>query len=389
MKLYHQTGHNEIWNIESYQKKAGQGLIFSPVNLIATKLENLDLLLKSSSFLDPQLYLIDSNKKKLATYPYFPTNIKSNFVTQDFESYNSELAKLCVDFQSKNEFEYLVIPTRYYPDNPSTFYEQSEEFFIKPFCDYVKSTASKKKLLLSVIVKNIMLTDIQKRDDLLNWITGIAEIDGVYLIFENNFTSKQIKDFEFLINALRFIKILRNNDLEVHIGYTNTEALLYSLAMPTSATMGSYENLRDFKSSRFQEQEDSKKQQPNARLYSSKLLQWIEYVYIQAMQNKIPNYETYFDESEFEPLIFTPTFQWHFMKPELYKHYFYVFDKQVKELPANQNDRIDHLSKIIRGAIQYFDEIQNDHDILLDRDSDGSHLYTWLNVINTFKNEII
>jgi len=32
-----------------------------------------------------------------------------------------------------------------------------------------------------------MLTDEEKRNEVLNWITGHQHVDGVYLIFENNF----------------------------------------------------------------------------------------------------------------------------------------------------------------------------------------------------------
>jgi hypothetical protein len=386
MKIYHQTGFRGNWNIESYLNGVGNGLIFSPINIDADKLLALDIKLKQSAFLDPQLYLLNEAKGTLDTYPYFPGNLKPDFITPDLDNSHLQLAQLCVDYQMKNDFQYLIIPTRYYTDNPTTYFSQSTDYFVNPFCEYVKENKIQKKIFLSVIVKSIMLSDEEKRNEVLNWITGHQNIEGIYLIFENNFSSKQIKDFDYLLNALRFINILKNNQMEVHLGYSNTEALLYSIAMPDSVTMGSYENLRSFGIKRFKDLENSPMRSPNARLYSSSLLQWIDYEYIQAMKNLMPDYANFFDDSEFKPLMFKPDFKWHFAKSEPYKHYFFVFDKQIKNLPISQSDRIDELKQTIKNAINLFKKIEN--EILLDDDSDGSHLPTWFNVINAFQKEL-
>ena len=386
MKVYHQTGFRDNWNRESYLKGIGDGLIYSPVNIDADKLLGIDRSLKISSFLDPQLYLLAEAKGNLHTYPYFPGNLKPDFSTPDLDNSNLQIAKLCIDYQLDNEFEYLVIPTRYNEDNPTSYFLQSTEFFVLPFCEYVRDNKIEKKILLSVIVKSIMLSDKEKRDEVLNWITSHQQVDGVYLIFENNFIYKQIRDFDFLLNALQFIRILKENKMEVHIGYTNTEAILYSIAMPDSITIGSYENLRSFGIKRFQEIESSPMRSPNARLYSSKLFQWIDYQYIEAMKSLLHSYESFFDDSELKPLMFKSEFKWHFAKPEPYKHYFYVFYNQIKALPKEQGLRIEKLEKDIKTAINLFENIEK--FVLLDDNSNGSHLPTWINVINAYKKEL-
>ncbi|NLK47603.1 MAG: hypothetical protein GX296_02180 [Bacteroidales bacterium] len=386
MKVYHQTGFRYKWNIESFLNGVGNGLIYSPINIDADKLLALDVKLKHSGFLDPQLYLLYEAKGTLDTYPYFPGNIKPDFATPDLDNSHIQLAQLCVDYQVQNNFEYLIIPSRYYTDNPTTFFSQSTDYFVTPFCDYIRNKNIQKKILLSVIVKTIMLSDEEKRNEVLNWITGHQNIEGVYLILENNFTSKQIKDFDYLLNALKFIKVLKDNQMEVHLGYSNTEALLYSIAMPDSVTIGSYENLRSFGIKRFQDMEKSQMRAPNARLYSSYLLQWVDYEYIQAMKKLMPDYANYFDDSEYRPLMFTPEFKWHFAKSEPYKHYFYVFDRQIKSLPSTQEGRIEELKCKIKNALTLFKKIEN--EVLLDENSDGSHLPTWFNVINAFQKEL-
>jgi hypothetical protein len=110
MKVYHQTGFRLNWNIDCFQQKVGDGLIFSPINIDADKLIQLDNSLKETSFLDPQLYLLNETKGTLDTYPYFPGNIKPDYSTPDLDDSNQVLAQLCIDYQLKNNFEYVVIP---------------------------------------------------------------------------------------------------------------------------------------------------------------------------------------------------------------------------------------------------------------------------------------
>lgn len=385
MKVYHQTGFRHNWNIESFQQKVGDGLIYSPINIDSDKLLKLDNSLKETGFLDPQLYLLNEAKGTLDTYPYFPGNIKPDYSTPDLDNSNQILSQLCIDYQLSNNFKYLVIPTRYYVDNPTTYFTQTSDYFVYPFLDYIRANKIHKKLLQSVIIKSIMLSDEEKLNEALNWITG-QNVDGVYLIFEDNTTGKQIKDFDFLLNAIKFIQILKMNGMEVHLGYCYTEAILYSIAMPDSVSIGSYENLRSFGIKRFKDQENGPMRAPRARLYSSQLFQWIDYQYIDAMSKLIGNYENYFDDSEFKPLMFQPDYNWQFMKPEPYKHYFYVFNNQIKDLPASQNERIERLKVNIKESISLFKSIEE--SVLLDDDSNGSHLPTWFNVINAFQKEL-
>ena len=215
MRVYHQTGFRENWNRDSFIDGVGDGLIFSPINIDADKLSGLDEEVKKTGFLDPQLYLLNEAKGTLHTYPYFPGNLIPDFTTPDLDNSHLQMAKLCVDYQVSNNFEYLVIPVRYFSDIPTSYFSQSTEYFVNPFCDYVRENKISKNILLSVIVKPIMLADVEKRNEVLNWITGQQHTQGVYLIFENSFNSKQIKDFDFLLNALRLIRILKENQLEL------------------------------------------------------------------------------------------------------------------------------------------------------------------------------
>ena len=344
------------------------------------------------SFLDPQFYLLNKEKSTNITYPFFPGNIKADFSTADLDVSNTKLAEICIDYQVNAELEYIVIPTRYVDAVPTRYLEQMTENFVYPFLDIKFQKNITRKFLLTVVVKQIMIEDQDKLDELLNWMTGLSDIAGFYLIFENNFTSKQIKNFDYLRKVLFFIDVLKHNEFEVHIGYCNTESLIYSAAMPDSITIGSYENLRMFKISRFEMSEGKSMRAPNARLYSSKLLQWLDYNYIDSMKSLIANYDSFFDDTNYKPLMFSlgefknQQYSWHFAKSEIYKHYFEVFYSQVKNLSSNQQERIEQLKSTIKTAIDNFKVIEN--NVLLDDDSNGSHLTIWYNVLNSYKNTL-
>jgi hypothetical protein len=385
MKVNFQAGHNTKMNNRAIlDHKIGDGLIISPMDLDSEYVEKeLDINLKRESFLDPQYYMLSENKRNIGTYPFFPGNIKNKFSTKDLETENNNLAKLCVDYQILNEFKYIVIPTKYYRIIPPQYYDELELFFVNPFLDYIKSISNDKSILLNVIVKEQMLSNQSEMDDLLNWITGIKGIEGVYLIFENNSNQRQINDRNFLVNALNFIRILKKNNLEVHLGYTGIEAFVYSVAMPDSIAMGVFGNLRSFGIERFELSPSNGGGPIPAKLYSGKLFQFIDYGMVQNILGTVPDSTTYFDNSKFNPLNKTePDYDWQYKLIDPAFHYFETFYNQVIELPDDQEHRIDYLKMNFRKAISLYKEL--DQYVPLDNKNSGDHLSTWYSVISTF-----
>lgn len=385
MKLYHQIGFRFKWNIESYENdNTGNGLILSPVNIEKGNILELSSDLKSKSFFDPQFYLPKDAKGKLSTYDFFPANIINNFKTCDFDSIKDKLAKKCIDFQLENNFEYILIPTIYLEDLTSSFYEQIYRYFIEPFINYYKSLAIENKLLLTFIVKQTHIINETDFNFLLSWLTSIDTISGVYLIFENDFPNKQIKNPTYLFNVLKLIHNLKMNNFIVSIGYNNIEGILYSISNPDSISMGSYENLRRFGIKRFVTTSPKPQNSPVARLYSSKLFQFIDYRYIDPITSMYRNWRAIFEDSKYHPLMFKQDYKWHFQKPEPYKHFFLTFNKQIKEIPDNINERINRLKLLFDQAINIFKEI-NESGVILDENSDGSHLTFWLTALNMYE----
>lgn len=373
------------WNLDSLREdNAGDGLILSPVNDEVKKIEALPIEIRRRSIFDPQYYFPKDRKGKLVTYPFFPANMIEGITTADFEEIAYESAQRCVRFQADNDFEYIVIPTRYFDELPSNPLEKLDALCVNPFCEAVRIVRPAKPVLLTVIAKHIQVVNSELRDELLNWITSKTDIDGVYLILERNTVSKQIKDSHFLSEALKIIYALKLNDLRVIVGYCNTEGLLYSIAGPDAITMGSYENLRMFGPKRFRNAEKRDGRGPSPRLYSGKLLQWIEYTYIHPIRELYSGWEELFEESPYNPLSSVPEFEWYFQNPGLYKHYFVVFSRQVRTLPSELHKRFSQVESMVKEALRLFKAIQ-DAGVYLDEDSDGSHLPHWLNAMALYR----
>jgi hypothetical protein len=384
MKLLHQTGHNYKWNIQSYKEdRVGEGFILSPLNINYEKLINLDKNIRKLSIFDPQIYLPNDGRSGLSTYHYFPTKMIDVFNTSDFNDLKETIAQKCTSLQVENNFSHIVIPTRYYDREPNNFLDQNLEYFINPFLNEI-SKNGRLPTLLTLIIDDCKLCDESSRNLILDWVTGIKEIDGIYLIFDFPRNTKQIKDADLLSEAMYFIRCLKQNNFAVYLGYVNTEALLYSLAFPDSITCGSYDNLRGFSIKRFRSDEGGQQQGPKARLYSSVLLQWIEHTYISPIQQLYNNWEEIFSESRYKPLMFTPEFNWHFQKPELYKHYFIELSRQINALPETYEERKTHINSIVNKAIKIYAEIDSS-GVYFDQNSDGTHLYHWLTAINLFE----
>jgi len=114
------------------------------------------------------------------------------------------------------------------------------------------------------------------------------------------------------------------------------------------------------------------------------LFQWVDYGYLGAIQTLYRDWRDLIQDSHYRPLMFTPEFKWHFQRPELYKHFFTVFSEQVATLQEQRETRIEHVQERLEGARRRFDEIEQS-GVVLDSNSDGSHLPFWLTAINLYR----
>jgi hypothetical protein len=276
-----------------------------------------------------------------------------------------------------------VIPTRYFDDLPENYLEQLHSMFVGFFIEARRELGFMRPLILTVIAKPLHIEPGTSRNELLSWATAYEDISGIYLIFDNNFYSKQIKDPGYLAGALRFVRALRQNELEVHLGYSGLEGLLLSVADPTSVSVGSYETLRSFATLRLETREPGVRRGPRPRIYSGRLLQWIEDTYLPAFRELVPNWRDLIDDSPYKDYLLNPDSALSFQRSEIYKHYFCLFSRQIAALPDVPR-RGEYLRDRVRDALGFFERIRAS-GLFLDSDSDHSHLPAWLNALAMFE----
>lgn len=385
LKLYHQVGHNAIWNIDSLiQDGCGDGLVLSPVHQSIEVIGDLDKSIKKKSIFDPQYYLPNSQKRKLASYPFFPEIIAEGFSTQDFPLVALESALQCSTFQMEQGFEKLIIPARYIDHLATNYIEQQEAYSVHPFLTAIEKVGSNQPIFLTLPLTSHMVTDAGYRTSLLNWVTSFPDISGVYLLVSHERPTKQIQDENFLFSYLEFLSDLTSADLGLIIGHTNTESLLYSLIDGATLTFGSFENTRIFSIDKFLESEEERRG-PKARIYIPGLLNWIQYGHARDIRNASPDlWARIYTPTEYGDQELGRATEPHFNQPGLYKHHFLCFSEQIRRL--SEVDIAGRYSLVRSWLLEAMRNHQAVAQLAIDLDShgNGAHLQPWLDCLNRY-----
>lgn len=383
--LYHQVGHNSNWNLESLQDdKCGNGLILSPVHQNLESIKKLPTEVRNRSLFDPQYYLPNSQKAKLNSYEFFPENLSGGFSTVSFSAIARESAKRCIDFQISQDFSGIVIPARHFAEMDPDYTARQASYTVEPFIREIAATGTNKKIWLTLPLTSAMILHAGYRTEILNWVTSYPEIDGVYVIIENERETKQIQSYEYLSAHLDFLTELSNADLKVIAGHCNTEALLFTLVDGCAITFGSFENTRMFSIDKFVSSIEERRG-PKARIYISGLLNWIQFFQAKIIFQEAPDIWTkiYDPHGHGDSALRSPT-EPYFNQPALYKHHFLCIENQVRKLEVGTpTERYELLREWLNEAIDFNEELKKRH-FDLERHGRGDHLQPWLEVINSY-----
>jgi hypothetical protein len=385
IKIYHQVGHNDIWNINSFSEDhSGDGLILSPVHQSLPHVVELEGNLRRRSLFDPQFYLPNSPKAKLSSYPFFPDQIANGFSTLNFLLIAGDSAKQCVEFQIEQEFEGIVIPARFVDQMASKYFENQEELTVRPFLGALAAAGVAKPVYLTVPITSAMLQDEGFQLQLLNWLTGFPEISGVYILVADDRKTKQIRSEKFLFAYLKFAHELAGTGLGVVLGHLNTENILFSIIEGITLTFGSFENTRMFSLDKFVDSEEERRG-PKARIYLPKLLNWVRYE--QAMQIRNENaalWEKVYTPTDYADRVIAAGIEPTFNQSPLYMHHFECVSEQIKQLGrVSVSQRFQTIRAQIKSAIDLHAEIAEGF-FDLDTHGNGEHLQPWLDAINRF-----
>ncbi len=383
MKIFHQAGHNTIWNLKSFQDDGtGDGIIFSPVHLKKERMKEVYPEVKNVSLFDPQFYVPDSQKANLQSYHFFPDSLMEGFSTADYESQAYEAAEECLQFQIENNFTSLVVPGRFFSDLVSDFITQQKGLFVDPFLNAYNRSKSEKFIFLTLPLTAPMLLDENFRISILDWVTSYPQIYGVYLLVYFDELSKQLQNYEKLSAYVTFIQDLQEAELQIICGYCNTEGLLMTLLDPYGISMGAYENTRGFSIDKFLEA-DGERRGPAPRIFLPNLLNWVRWDTAAEIRSDFPDiWKKVYTPTKYSEELFEPGQRPHFTKPQLYKHHFQLMAELYSEL-AGQNiaGRRESLLDKIRYAHELYGEIERAGVMFFDDNCRGNHLPVWNRLI--------
>ena len=378
--LLHQVGHNANWNIESFlNERCGDGLVLCPLHQALPTIEKLAPATRAASLFDPQFYLPNSRKRKLLSYPFFPEQASGGFQTGTFAEHSSQVAQACVDFQIDQGFRKIVVPTRFLKEMYPEYFQMQEEFSVNPFL----AVAGNRPLCLSLAVKASMIRHASWRRMLLDWITHFHQVDELYLMYEFERDTKQVQDADFLRETLRFFREVMGTGLQLTIGYTNTEGLLYSAIGDPNITMGAFENTRIFSEDKFVES-DGAVRGPKARIYLAGLLNWVQFEDAQRIRTLAPEiWRQVYHPTEWAENALSQAVEPTFNQPALYKHYFLNMQAHVNELRAmSLDERRSMLKRRVAHAQRMYQALES--RLPLERHGRNGHLASWAEALETF-----
>lgn len=385
IRIFHQVGHFANWNIDSFaEDHCGDGLILSPMHQNMAQVQALGASLRKRSLFDPQYYLPNSPKAKLSSYPFFPDQISEGFSTVNFLLLALESAKQCVAFQIEQQFEGVIIPARFVDQMTTKYFENQEDLTVKPFLSALAAIGGSKPVYLTVPITSAMLMDEGFQNQLLNWLTGFADISGVYILVADNRTTKQIRSSQFLFAYLKFVHELSNAGLGTIVGHLNTESILFSLINDVTLTFGSFENTRIFSLDKFVDNEEERRG-PKARVYLPALLNWIRFEQAMEIRNEDPAlWDEVYTATEPSQQVIAAAVDPAFNQPGLYKHHFLCMAEEIKELAALSVDRrFAAIRAHIKRAMDFHAQIEQ-MPLDLDPHGNGEHLGAWLDALNQF-----
>ena len=379
-EIYHQLGHRDVWSLQSISEDhTGEGAIISPRNRTMKRVEALDTEIKEKAIFDPQIPNPRVALKNMESYDFYPCCLlPSGFDTGEYIENSTIIAERCVEFQSRNNFRFLVIPTRFYDGLPAVdeFMENQNQQSINPFLTTVKKLGLKKEVLLQLILTGHMVKNKEYMDTLLTWITGIEGISGVYLITELFPRRKQIRDADFLLSLMNFTNVLNKNKMKTVLGYLNSESLLLSISNPSILTMGSYGNVRIFHHSMFEKSEEDSTKIPSLQIYVPTLLDWFDLGFVETIKARLPESQIFFGNNKYLTTILKLGYLGTAHSVEPHKHYYFEMSKQLRHVRTVENEnRYLEVCKILESAKLEFSKLE---DAGIDIGDQGAFLPHWL-----------
>jgi hypothetical protein len=252
MPAYHQMGHdseNLLWTEDLSQYR---GAILSPVNYdqdkIAAQIQWARERDTFESVFDPQLYVPNSERGCLREWSYFPNDVDSADLASDawWNGLLDALVSVCASIRPTAVCSPAVLPATYSDDYFGRMVSVSDQLAGRLLGSG----------LLSVQTAVVGLPDLTTpgRAMAIASILSRSRTNRVYLVLVGQAEPRrELNEVEEIKGAMRLIAAMRSAGLEVTVGFSSSDLVLWKAAGASHCATGKFFNLRRFTRTRFEE----------------------------------------------------------------------------------------------------------------------------------------
>ncbi len=261
MSAFHQMGHDSDNLLRDSGLANYRGAILSPVNYdearIASQVTRLREQPAIESWFDPQLYVPTSDRGKLRSWSYFPSDVDT--ADQSSEAWWISIVNAVTDCCARLNVTAVCSPavlSRQY----------SDEYFatiVRAGRNLVKRLAGTGMTPVQSAVVGMNDLAIENRLMSIASILSRSEAPEIYLVLIGTTEPRrELTDVDELKGAMRLIQLLTRAGYRVTVGYASSDMLLWKHAGATNCATGKFFNLRRFSRSRFEEPSSGRGQLP-------------------------------------------------------------------------------------------------------------------------------
>ena len=249
MASYHQMGHDSKNLLKETGLSRFSGAILSPVNETMGEMARIVEHSPTETFefiFDPQLYYPEYKKGCLTEWEYYP----NDFDTADMSSlaYWRTLNKALVNTLGRLRPRAACSPAYV----PRIFDNRYYERIIQIADDFQGRAAEiNVETVFTLIVDLTELGQTSRVEEIASILTN-HDFQRVFLVFNTEVRPREeLSDLDAIKGAIRLIGFLRGAGINVMVGFTSSDLLLWKAAGANSCATGKFFNLRRFTKSRF------------------------------------------------------------------------------------------------------------------------------------------
>lgn len=252
MSAYHQMGHdseNLLWTEELAQFR---GAILSPVNYDQAKVTGqIEWARDRTNFetlFDPQLYVPNSERGYLRDWPYFPTDVDTADLASDawWNRILDALVGVCREIRPTAVCSPVVLPGTYPDDYFARMVNIGDQL-----CARLAGTDLRPVQSAVVGLPELATSG---RPMAIASILSRSRTNHIYLVLVSlTEPRREIAEVEEIKGAMCLIAALRAAGVEVTVGFSSSDVVLWKAAGATNCATGKFFNLRRFTRTRFEE----------------------------------------------------------------------------------------------------------------------------------------